>query len=234
MPWVLGLFERQTWPRRELLVIDDSPEPSPTLARLHRADVRYVHLDRRLPVGTKRNIANELARGDVVCQWDDDDYYAEGYLEFVVQELVGADFVKLDRWYVLTLGERPSFGWWDTRVARPGAPRGWVERNRLGYGFCFSFTREVASAVRSPDTSVLDDYEFARRVVAGGWRVALLPDHRGLALHVIHGANLSESFPNKGIGLEFLPVLFPGFDLDAYLDAISELPARGSPEPGGS
>lgn len=37
--------------------------------------IRYVHIGGQGTVGTIRNVAAQLARGDVIAHWDDDDYY---------------------------------------------------------------------------------------------------------------------------------------------------------------
>ena len=85
-------FLRQDYPRRELVVLDDGPEG---LEALLPADprVRYHRLDRRLPLGAKRNRAVELARGELVAHWDDDDWMAPDRLTRQVAALraSGAD-----------------------------------------------------------------------------------------------------------------------------------------------
>src|SRR4051794_6644602 len=59
-------FLRQTYQRKELIVIDDGED---AVADLMPEDerIRYVRLDRRLPIGAKRNLACELGRGDVIA-----------------------------------------------------------------------------------------------------------------------------------------------------------------------
>ncbi len=70
----IAYFHRQDYPNKELLVVDDSDLPACELADLH-AGVRYLWLSRPLPIGVKRNIACSLAQGELICHWDDDDYY---------------------------------------------------------------------------------------------------------------------------------------------------------------
>lgn len=228
LPLVLEAFDAQTYPAnaRRLAVLDDSPAPCAWLAELacRRDDVRYLHLPGRLTVGAKRNRILELLDGELVSQWDDDDYYAPGYLDFVAGQLADADFVKLDRWFVHDL-VRGTLSRWDTRQAPaalpPEAAPGWIERNRLGYGFCHSYRRTVLEAVQSPDTSVGDDYAFARAVVDAGYRVRLLPDQQGLALHLLHRGNLSRCFPDEPLDPALLGTLFPGFPAARYRAALA-------------
>jgi glycosyltransferase involved in cell wall biosynthesis len=68
-------FLRQDYPRRELVVLDEGPEGLEALIP-DDPRVRYHRLDRRLPLGAKRNRAVELARGELVAHWDDDDWMA--------------------------------------------------------------------------------------------------------------------------------------------------------------
>ena len=70
-------FLRQTWPHKELIVIDDSED-----SRLERwvdsqaeAEIIFVRLPpKRHPLGELRNIALECASGEWIAQWDDDDH----------------------------------------------------------------------------------------------------------------------------------------------------------------
>ena len=49
--------------------------------------IRLVHFDGQLEIGDKRNRGAELARGDVIAHWDDDDFSAHGRLADQLQRL---------------------------------------------------------------------------------------------------------------------------------------------------
>ena len=68
-------FLRQDYGARELLILDDGYE---AVASLVPRDprIRYVRLARRMGLGAKRNLGCELAAGDLVAHWDDDDWIA--------------------------------------------------------------------------------------------------------------------------------------------------------------
>ncbi len=71
-------FVNQTYPNRELVIIDDGKEDyTPLFHGIDPRDVTYVRIPRtsRLVLGTLRNIALEHARGEYLVQWDDDDWY---------------------------------------------------------------------------------------------------------------------------------------------------------------
>lgn len=56
-------------------------------------------MDERHTIGAKRNLGCELARGDLVAHWDDDDWSAPWRLSYQVEELgrAGADVAGLSR-----------------------------------------------------------------------------------------------------------------------------------------
>ena len=84
-------FAAQTFPDRELIVVDDGEEP---VGRLCRAvpGIRYIRLKNYTPTGTKLNIGIEAARGKFIQKIDDDDYYAPRFLENQVRHMPSRRF----------------------------------------------------------------------------------------------------------------------------------------------
>lgn len=83
-------YRNQTYPNKELVVVDDGRDDlSPLLAQLPAGDVVYVKLAKNEAnvLGTLRNIALETARGDYIAQWDDDDWYHPDRLQHQVEVL---------------------------------------------------------------------------------------------------------------------------------------------------
>lgn len=75
------LFQAQTWARKEMIVVDDSP---PELRpRLRGPGIKYLALDARMNMGEKHNVAMRAAQGELLAYWDDDDYF--GPRRFAVQ-----------------------------------------------------------------------------------------------------------------------------------------------------
>jgi glycosyltransferase involved in cell wall biosynthesis len=68
-------FLRQDYPDKELVVVDDGEEPVRSLLPTDAA-ITYIRLESRTPLGAKRNIACEAARGTHIAHWDDDDWCA--------------------------------------------------------------------------------------------------------------------------------------------------------------
>lgn len=85
----LGCFMRQTYPNRELVIIDDADAPS-FPDGLHASNVRYSLIERRRTVGAKRNLAiSRCSPGSsIICHFDDDDYSAPTRIEEQVARLI--------------------------------------------------------------------------------------------------------------------------------------------------
>ncbi len=69
-------YRRQTWRRRELVVIDGSEDDALTshLARLGDPSIRHIRVRvGALTLGDLRNLSVREASGSYVCTWDDDD-----------------------------------------------------------------------------------------------------------------------------------------------------------------
>lgn len=85
----IELFTAQTWPNKELLIVDDGPEGG--VPKYLPDNVRHIRCERAwLP--EKRNIALENAHGEFIAGFDDDDYFSPNRLEKQVHAmLAGAD-----------------------------------------------------------------------------------------------------------------------------------------------
>jgi hypothetical protein len=78
-------FERQDYPNRELVVLDDGPDD---LSDAMPAGARYRRIPAPLSIGAKRNLGCELARGEIIAQWDDDDWYSPERLSRQLEPLL--------------------------------------------------------------------------------------------------------------------------------------------------
>lgn len=69
----------QTYPHKELVVVNEGPKEYQNLLDRHiqelqRDDIRCVWLNGIYTLGGLRNISVGLADGELLCQWDDDDF----------------------------------------------------------------------------------------------------------------------------------------------------------------
>jgi glycosyltransferase involved in cell wall biosynthesis len=84
-------YRRQTYPNKELVIVDDGQvDMAPLLSELSPEEVRYIRLEKREEnvLGRLRNVALDAARGDLVAQWDDDDWYHPQRLETQVAAIL--------------------------------------------------------------------------------------------------------------------------------------------------
>ncbi len=82
----IACFRAQTYEPKELLILDDGDSIRSLIPSDHR--IRYYHFDKRLVLGQKQNLGCELAAGEVICHWDDDDWSAPNRMEQQVKALL--------------------------------------------------------------------------------------------------------------------------------------------------
>lgn len=174
----VNCFLAQSWPNRELVVVDDGNEDYTSLLAGIPADRLLYQRQPRTPeatLGRLRNRSLELARGALVAQWDDDDWYHPERLTRQVAVLgdthdacvLAGTLMHLDapEWM-----EHPYVG----RLS-PGVPGTIVHRADAGVRY--------PEQRRGEDTVFLDHWPRAR--------VAVL-DAPELFLRAFHGANTWE------------------------------------------
>jgi O-antigen biosynthesis protein len=176
------LFQRQDYPARELIILDDGADG--LQARLPAdARLRYVRVSPGQSIGAKRNRACELARGELVIHWDDDDWYAPDRLSRQAAPLLSgvAAISALEAGIFFDL---PGWAFWSCTPAL---------RRRLFvedvHGGTLAFRRDVwLRSARYPDRSLAEDTIFLRQAMRGGARLARLPN-QGSFVYVRHSAN---------------------------------------------
>lgn len=83
----LSCYRRQTYPWRELIVVDDGEHDPADEEVVADAGGRLLRLDAGTPLGDKLNGGVDSARGPLCAKMDDDDWYAPSYLETMVGAL---------------------------------------------------------------------------------------------------------------------------------------------------
>jgi DNA-binding SARP family transcriptional activator/glycosyltransferase involved in cell wall biosynthesis len=150
VPQAVRYFLRQDYPAKELIVVDDGPEP---VSDLLPADDRIVYrrLETRTILGTKRNLACQLARGPVIAHWDDDDWASPGRLTVQVATLTGsgADICGTASllYYAPASGQAWRFTW-------PSGLRPWA----AGPSLCFA--RDLWARSPFPEAAIGEDTRF--------------------------------------------------------------------------
>jgi glycosyltransferase involved in cell wall biosynthesis len=178
VPVAVEYFLRQDYAPAELLVIDDGPEALegelPDDPR-----VRYLRLEQRRSIGAKRNLGAEAARGELLANWDDDDWYAPWRLSYQVRELesAGAQVCGLDK--LLYLDPASGQGW---RYTPPLAMRAWLADGTL------LFKRDFWRRNPFPDTSMGID---CRLLWSGSPKRLLALERDEFFVGIMHPGNTS-------------------------------------------
>jgi glycosyltransferase involved in cell wall biosynthesis len=171
-------FLRQDYPNTELLVLDDGTDAVGDCIP-EDSRIRYVRLDRKLPLGAKRNLACAEARGDFIVHWDDDDWYPPWRVRVQVRALLDrpSEVCGSSR---LLYYEATTDRTWEYRYAAGSA--NWLAGNTLAY------RKEFWARNRFLDIQVGEDAHFV-------WnsRNAALADlgENRLCVGMIHAGNTS-------------------------------------------
>lgn len=111
----VGCFLEQSHPLRELVVLFDSDDAATReyLGTLADDRIRTIEVPEspRLALGSLRNLAVSKARGQYVCQWDDDDWYHPDRLTVQLSALraSGRSACVLSRWTCVDTESRRTY-----------------------------------------------------------------------------------------------------------------------------
>ena len=82
LPYLIHVYKSQTYPanKRELVILDDSPTSNEDIIQEFKKanpqeNINYFYEAEKMPLGKKRNKLNTLSKGDIMINFDDDDYY---------------------------------------------------------------------------------------------------------------------------------------------------------------
>jgi glycosyltransferase involved in cell wall biosynthesis len=178
VPHAVAQFLQQDSANRELIVLDDGAHSVEDLMP-DDPRVRYVRDERRSPIGVKRNRCCELAHGDVIVHWDDDDWAAPRRVSYQVERLVaaGADVCGLDRPLFYDPAEHQA---WQYVYPSNAAP--WV------YGATLCYTKAFWRRNPFPPIGVGEDSRF---VWASVNKKVLALDDPTFFVGIIHAGNTS-------------------------------------------
>lgn len=212
-------YRRQSYPHRELIIVDDDPDPCDGAAG-EDDSIRYLRLPRRTPLGAKLNLGIEQARGELVQKLDDDDYYAPDFIDRMVLALSGRDsgaaVAALDCFLVLIA----STG----RLVFSG--HGWLAGNSLCFARALWELRAFRPVERAEDWWFLRDHASAHVRVCEP-RLAVVVRHcMGHAWRESGGRSVTERFARLPAHPQPLSALVPAEALDFYRSlAVTRRPA---------
>jgi glycosyltransferase involved in cell wall biosynthesis len=187
-------FRVQTVRERELVIIHDgNPAFHYSVLRLaadgDEAPIRVVLVAAGLCLGALRNAATEAARGDYVCQWDDDDRYHPNRLEVQLEALRSAnrDCSFLADQPHLFAEHRQMY--WDY----------WYNNPYPTTAIPSTLFARRASLPRYPDATRGEDSAVLAEMLAQGSKVVKLRERGYLYFYVFHGRSVFEGARHASI-----------------------------------
>ncbi|MES1249506.1 MAG: glycosyltransferase family 2 protein, partial [Chitinophaga rupis] len=186
IPRAIAYFLRQDYSNKELIIIDDGEDCIRDLVPVDKPGIRYYRLDTKINLGAKLNRACRLAKGGILVNWDDDDWYAPWRLRYQVDSLLraGAEVCGINQLLYYDLRSQSGF-----LYSYPADQRVWL----LGSSLCFTRARWEGGVFAEIDVGMDGLFVWATR----SERVLPLSDNR-FAVHMIHDRNVS---PKKTEGL---------------------------------
>lgn len=176
-------FNQQDYSNRELVIVDDGEDQIEDLVPPGDRSIRYLRLDKRTTIGRKRELACEAADGEVLVQWDDDDWSGPTRLTRQIAALVAgaADITGILQGYLIDVST--------SRFYKDGPPMHVGHLHPLIVTGTLAFTRSAWRNVGGyPDSTPSGEVPLLRAVLEHGGRVAPT-DNDGLFIVVRHHAN---------------------------------------------
>lgn len=182
----VACFAAQTWANRELVILEDGDraEGLPFLAGWIKAglSINYRFLGGRRTTGAKRNACIQLARGEYIAHFDDDDWSSPDRLETQLGAL-------LERPLLLGTAFR-SIAFWKEETGE--AWRYTSSRPQCGAGTSFVYRKTAALGHPFADKMKGEDGDFLKQV---GGLFHFEPGHDRIVAR-IHPGNTSEKVTN--------------------------------------
>lgn len=183
VPHAIRYFLRQDYPRKELLIIDDGTDSIQDLVPDHDT-IRYIRLPAKQTLGAKLNLSCSHAQGDMLMNWDDDDWYASRRITYQVKALqeAGTDVCGINQLLYYDLRTKRAH-----QYLYPPDQRVWL----LGSSLCYR--AELWQGNRFAEIDVGMDGLFVWATPPN--RVTVLNDAT-FAVHMIHDQNVSPKQTN--------------------------------------
>lgn len=185
-PFILNAiryFQRQDYAAKELIILDDGTDAIGDLVPKAK-NIRYYRLDEKITLGAKLNLACTYASGEIIANWDDDDWYAPRRLSYQMEAMQqkGVAVCGINKLLYLDLRSKQAY-----QYIYPANQKVWL----IGSSLCF--TKELWASIRFADINVGMDGLFVWATPPN--RIKVLEDHT-FAVHTIHDHNISPKQTN--------------------------------------
>eukprot|EP00298_Acanthocystis_sp_HF-20_P001174 c11570_g1_i1.p1 GENE.c11570_g1_i1~~c11570_g1_i1.p1 ORF type:complete len:351 (+),score=103.33 c11570_g1_i1:23-1054(+) len=232
-------FDSQTYPNKELIVLESGPKTEKSSFFSSLKDNRVKYLFETVSTGEKRNKLVKASNGEIIAHFDDDDYYSPEYLMTMVIDLIEnkAELTKLSGFFFYSPNDK-FFGYWNQNqssellkgskvsilLARDTGTASLMsnvfpstESHFFGFGFTYVYTKKLFETVSGfPDKPAAEDYPFVESAKNKKLKVRHFIDEKGIALKLFHqkcSSNLLSQYRLPSFTLE--PIF--GSNISNYL-----------------
>lgn len=178
IPNAIRYFQRQDYPNKELLIVDDGTEYLADLIP-DIPQIRYLKCQTGKTLGAKRNLCVQNSTGNLIMHWDDDDWMAPHRITYQVEALLRKNVEVCGLNKLLFCNLETANCW---LYVYPSKARPWLAGGSLLY------TRAFWEEAPFPDIQVASDTPFLLSRKLNSY--VALPDHT-FYVASIHGNNTS-------------------------------------------
>lgn len=178
VPHAIRYFLRQDYENKELIIIDDGTDAIMDLIP-DTPTIRYFRLDQKITLGAKLNLACTYATGNIIANWDDDDWYASWRLRYQIESLQDGktNVCGINHLLYYDLRNKNAY-----QYIYPPDQRTWL----LGSSLCY--TKELWDSNQFAGINVGMDGLFVWNTPSD--RITVLSDFT-FSVHMIHNDNVS-------------------------------------------
>ena len=211
IPFLIQCFKNQDYVGDvEWVIIDDGTDPIEDLVK-DIPNVKYIKLDKKHPLGKKRNIMHEHCSGDILVYMDDDDFYPPTRISHAVQQLQQSDALcagsSIIHIYYAHLNKILEFGPYGPNHATAGT---------------FAMKKELLALTSYEDTdSLAEEAHFLKKYTVP--MIQLDPKHVILVVSHVHNTFDKKRIIHQGketemVMLEWIedPILYKFFKYDIH------------------
>jgi len=209
--FAVELFLAQTYPCKELIIVDDGTLPAeiPSDSR-----VKYIRVE-PMTIGAKHNLGCGLAQGEYMIHWDDDDWFAPRRISMQLEPIAlgKVAITGIPMGHQLRFAEKQFFYW------KRGYPRGTRPVKFKFHDSTAAFSRKVWDfGIRYTDLNMGEKVDFIEAAMLQGFAETPIPNH-GLFVYGRHRRN-AWVFPDFWLRPVVRPGNFPESHLDRYAEIV--------------
>ncbi|MFA8299959.1 MAG: glycosyltransferase [Hyphomicrobiales bacterium] len=178
----LYYFERQDYTNKELIIVYDFDDDLPS--GLHQSDnIILIKAGKDKSIGAKRNLACKVATGDIIVQWDDDDWYAADRINKQLEPIIKGE-CDITAFYNTLFYDLNKHEFWEC------TPKLFEKICAKGVlGGTLAFRRKILSTGLSyPNSSLREDADLLIAMINKSFRLQKI-DGRSSFVYMRHDMN---------------------------------------------